>query len=319
MLLPGEWVDSSFPPGGGDAPPQPDSLNNNNLEGLKVNIVPRVYHRSENLSLEFWDDRRLAEYILAVMPLDSAPAAVDFILRDRISGSFLLNYSNQIDELVSGNKCELTRRIAKIVPFWIPRRRARFTWESYCLPELVEDLDAKFSLLNMCGYLSGNWQARPLVAGEEVEEVFDWGDENPYPSYAGIRPGGQPQLETCFPLTVALPQSSLGHDIFTSPALLQMGCLRRCATQCLNPVRSTNNDARLSGSKAPGGRSSARPEVGRRSGRTSAGVVLGCPFLCLGVGVLAPFRDLPGRLLVIRQLIEGRRPDQAEPGQSHVQ
>ena len=45
MYFPGGWVDSCpQAAGGGDAPPQPDSLGlgNNNPQRLKVGIVPRV-------------------------------------------------------------------------------------------------------------------------------------------------------------------------------------------------------------------------------------------------------------------------------------
>ncbi|KAH9068396.1 hypothetical protein EDB83DRAFT_2518745 [Lactarius deliciosus] len=213
MPLPGEWIDSFSPPGGGDAPPQPDSSNNND-------IVPRAYHWSEKLPLEFWDPRRLAEHASAVMSSDTAPAAVDFIIEDRITGSFLLHYTNQIDEVISGdrNKCELTRRIARITS---KARRGSGREVQVCVSDTS------------------------LVAGEEVEEPFDWEHETPSPSTLPSDPdserpdsnpaeepghllsfvehGLQLQLEPSFPLNIALPQSSLCQDIFSSPALLEMG------------------------------------------------------------------------------------------------
>ena len=54
MYFPGGWVDG-YPQaaGGGDAPPQPDSLSldNNNPQRLKVGIVPRVNIISSNTPL----------------------------------------------------------------------------------------------------------------------------------------------------------------------------------------------------------------------------------------------------------------------------
>lgn len=319
MPLPGEWIDGCSPSGGGDAPPQPDSFN------LNIDIVPRRYHSSERLPIQSWDHRRLAEHASAVMPSESALAAVDFILTDHISGSFLLNYTHEIDELILGDKykCELTHRIANVVPFWIPRRKARL--QSYCLRKLVKDPDAKF---NLCV---------PSVSGDEVEEdPFDWEDEtpslsalasdserlNPDPAegvghlLSSMEHARRPQLES--PLILALPQTSLGQDVFTSPDILKMGFSHdfptvpasSCAssqlathktttptTRCLTLVRSADNDGRSSGSQAPGERASRSSEGGRRSGGTSAAVVVGCPFLCFGAGLLAPFRDLPSRLL----------------------
>ncbi|KAF8274656.1 hypothetical protein EI94DRAFT_1712807 [Lactarius quietus] len=74
--------------------------------------------------------------------------------------------------MLSENKCELTCRIARLIPsqFWIPWRRARCMENSYSLPSLVEDLQKWFSTCSP-----------PLVAGEEVEP-FDWEDEVPSPS-----------------------------------------------------------------------------------------------------------------------------------------
>ncbi|KAH9002964.1 hypothetical protein EDB86DRAFT_99708 [Lactarius hatsudake] len=337
MPLPGEWIDRFSPLGDGDAPPQPDSSNNND-------IVPRAYHRSENLPLEFWDPRRLAEHASAVMSSDTAPAAVDFIIEDRITGPFLLHYTNQIDEVISGdrNKCELTRRIARIVPFWIPRRREQFTCERYRLPRLVEDLDAKFSLCETS-----------LVAGEEVEEPFDWEYETPSPSTLpsdsdserpdsdlAEEPGHllslvehsvQLQLEPSFPLNITLSQSSLSQDIFTSPALLDMGfhdfstasALSQPTAQMptahvtrrLAPIRSAENDGRSSGPEAPEERTNHGPEGRQRSRRISAAVAPGCPFLCFGVLLDLSRRFLVPRALAFSQLItniEETRPDQAE-------
>lgn len=44
MLLPGGWIESRSPPpaDGSDAAPRPKSVDDNNLQGLKINIVPRV-------------------------------------------------------------------------------------------------------------------------------------------------------------------------------------------------------------------------------------------------------------------------------------
>ncbi|KAH9037810.1 hypothetical protein EDB85DRAFT_559520 [Lactarius pseudohatsudake] len=336
MPVPGEWTESVSPPGGSDAPPQPESLNN---QRSNVKVMPRVYHPAENLPLRFWDHRRLAEHASAMMPLDNVPVAVDFILRNHITGSFLLNYTYEIDEIML-EQCELTRKIARTVPFWIPRRRARFTCERYCLPKLVEDLDANFS------------PHPPLVADEEV---FDWEDETPSPSTLAsdscpnpdpaeglllslAEHTELPEPETFPPLPIILPQPSLSQDIFTSPTLLKMGFRYDFSTaqmpaahaiRRLTPVRSADDDGRSSGPEVLGERTSCRSEGGRRGCRTSAAVVPGCSFLCFGAGVLAPFWDLPRRLLVPRTFvfspsrlianIEDRRPGQAELGQSHVQ
>lgn len=207
--------------------------------------------------------------------MDSGPAAVEFILRNHITGSFLVNYTHEIDELISGRtNCELTRKIAKAVPFRIPSPRVRLRGDSYTIPELVQDLNAKF---NPC-----NPQAS-LIVHEETEEVFDW-EENP-PSSAPISDSEQwlisesdpvegvaeqPQVETPRPLSI-LPQTPIG----------QM-------------PRVADNGRRPSRSNAPveqATRSSGR-ERGPRRGRLSTAVVQGCPFLSFGA-VLASFRGLP--------------------------
>ena len=114
-------------------------------------------------------------------------------------------------------------------------------------------------------------------------------------------------------LTIALPQTTLAEDIFSSPALLQMGfqhdfptapalsqpiALRSLtrATRRLTPVGPVDNGGRASGSNVPGwtGRSSERWE---RGGHPSAAVVQGCAFPCFGAGVL---RNVPRGLLVPR-------------------
>ncbi|KAI9439985.1 hypothetical protein H4582DRAFT_2075334 [Lactarius indigo] len=347
MSLPGEWVDSCSPQDTSNAPPQPDG--SNNIQRPNVNIVPRAYHPSERLSLEFWDHRRLAEHASALMPLDCASAAVDFILRDNITGSFLFRYTNQIDEIILGDKdkCELTRKIARIVPFWIPWRRERFTSESYSLPKLVEDLNAKFDLCDTSLLTS-------LVATEEAEDLEDEtpspftlpsnsDSERPDPDSAKesehhlslVEHCGQAQFETHFPLDVTLLQSSLSQDIFTSPTLLEMGFQHDfpAAPAFSMPsvqmpaarVAGRSTPIRSSGPEAPGDseRTGHRPKGGQRNRRMSAVVAPGCPLLCFGV-----LLDLSRRLLIPRALafsprqlitnIEETRPNQAELDQSHV-
>ncbi|KAH9178203.1 hypothetical protein EDB89DRAFT_1154459 [Lactarius sanguifluus] len=322
MPLPGEWIDSVSPPGGSDAPPQPESLIN---QRSSVKVTPRVYHPAENLPLRFWDHRRLAEHASAMMPLDNVPVVVDFILRNHITGSFLLNYTYEIDEIIL-EQCELTRKIARTVPFWIPRRRACFTCERYCLPELVEDLDANFS------------PHPPPIADEEV---FDWEDETPSPSTlaSDSRPNPdpaegrllslvdhteQPEPETFPPLPIILPQPSLGQEIFTSPTLLKMGFRYDLPTaqmpaihaiRRLTPVRSADDNGRSSGPEVLGERTNHGPEGRQRSRHTSAAVAPGCPFLCFGVLLDLSRRFLVPRALAFSQLItniEETRPDQAE-------
>ena len=61
-------------------------------------LQSKEYHPSENLRPEHWNHRRLAEHVSAVMSKDSAPAVVAFILGKYISGSFLLNYTHDVDE-----------------------------------------------------------------------------------------------------------------------------------------------------------------------------------------------------------------------------
>ena len=50
--------------------------------------------------------------------------------------------------MLSGSKCEIARRIAKVIPsnFCIPRRKARYVEGSYSLPELVKELNDGFDL-----------------------------------------------------------------------------------------------------------------------------------------------------------------------------
>src|ERR1700677_622131 len=107
-MLPGRWIESRSPPGGGrDTAPKPQQpwqqlyiFDNNNPQRQRMNVtvVSRVkfclsniplrhsdlqsqeYDSSEKLTVEFWDHRRLAEHVSAVMSKDSAPAAVGFIL-----------------------------------------------------------------------------------------------------------------------------------------------------------------------------------------------------------------------------------------------
>ena len=190
--------------------------------------------------------------------------------------------------------------------------------------------------MNVCSTYPGTDVLPSLVAGEE-EEVFVWEDENPSTSvlasnseqpnsdpteesghFSSVehQDDGQPQLEL-FPLAIVLPETSLAQDIFTSSALVQMGfpdnfltapalsqpipqmSLTR-TTRRLTPVRPADNRGGPSGSKVPEwtGRGSER---GRRSGRPSTVVVPGCTFPCFGAGVIAPFRNLPRRLLVLAQ------------------
>ncbi|KAH9063834.1 hypothetical protein EDB87DRAFT_1575166 [Lactarius vividus] len=258
MPFPGEWIDFSFP-GGGDAPPQPCSSNND--------IVPRAYHPSENLPLRLWDPQRLAEHVSAVMSSDIAPAAVEFIIGDQITGSFLFHYTNQIDEVISKdkNKCELTRRIARIVPFWIPRRREQFSFESYSLPRLVEDLDAKFCLCDTS-----------LVAGEEVE-IFDWEDEPPSPSTLPRKPGSErPDPD---------PAEEHGQDIFTSPALLEMGFHGFSTAPALSQptvqMPTTHVTRRLAPTRTGGTGGADEPSPGRKA-EEHAHIGGGCAQICPG-------------------------------------
>ncbi|KAN0138770.1 hypothetical protein V8E53_003158 [Lactarius tabidus] len=263
MYFPGEWVETGPSPS-----PRPNSVN---LRKLKINTVPRKYNPSEKLLLEFWDPRRLAQHVSAVMPLDSGPEAVEFILRSHITGSFLVNYTHEIEELISGRNCELTRRIAKVVPFPIPSRRTRFRGDSYTLPELVQALNARFNLCN---------PQASLVAHEETEEDYDWAPPSASTSDSERRPSSesdpierateQPQVETPHPLGT-LPQTPTGQERLAA-----------------------DSGRRPSGSNTPGEQAirSSERERGPRRGRLSTAVVQGCPFLSFGA-VLASFRGLP--------------------------
>jgi hypothetical protein len=67
---------------------------------LPLNISPQYqkYHKSERLGLNFWDPHRLAAHVLAtVSQEDKRDEAVEFIMENRITGTFLVHYTYDIE------------------------------------------------------------------------------------------------------------------------------------------------------------------------------------------------------------------------------
>ncbi|KAN0109351.1 hypothetical protein V8E52_009395 [Russula decolorans] len=133
-------------------------------------ILPQEYDKSEKLHLELWDPHRLAAHVMATLyPEDERAAAVDFILKNKISGAFLAHYSYDIDAIFPDaiEDTEIIHLIAQTIPqiFWMKTREPP---TGRCnLREIVKEIRA--SKANPI-YTSTTKHAWPSLVSDWVEQ-----------------------------------------------------------------------------------------------------------------------------------------------------